>query len=193
MQFWNCWWLHGGPHWTTEASKLGTVACTGMGTCLYTLTVVYNGKIYEHNRFLVVKHIYILIWTFICWSQPGSSYQSCDHESGMHKTIHANVSKCLLIFQHRTGNDTTVWVYMHLLKEELNGWTHPLSLSFWRLWFIWKTFTSAHTPLAEILLFLRLQKVRQHKRELFKFHCQCIIYLAKLTLCQKGSGLLVRS
>ena len=58
-------------------------------------------------------------------------------------------------------------------KEELNGWTHP-SLSFWRLWFTWKTLTSAHTPSAEILLPLRLQNVRQHKRELFKLHHQCI-------------------
>ena len=79
-----------------------------------------------------------------------------------------------VIFQHRTGNDTTVSVYTHLLKEELNGSTHPLSLSFWRLWFTWKTLTSAHTPSALILLFLRLQKVRQHKRELFKLHHQCI-------------------
>ena len=27
---------------------------------------------------------------------------------------HANVSNCLLIFQHRIGNDTTVSVYVHL-------------------------------------------------------------------------------
>ena len=35
--------------------------------------------------------------------------QECTQPSG-----HANVSKCLLIFQHRTGNDTTVSVHMHL-------------------------------------------------------------------------------
>ena len=62
-------------------------------------------------------------------------------------------------------------------KEELNCWTHPLSMSFWRLWFTWKTFTSVHTPSAEILLPLRLQKVRQHWRELLKLHHQCTIHL----------------
>ena len=111
----------------------------------------------------------------------------------MHATTHANVSKCHKLFQHRTCNDTTVSVYMHLLKKELNGWTHPLSLSFWRLWFTWKTLTSAHTPSAEILLPLRLQKVRQQKREVFKLHHQCIIYLAKLTLYEKGSKTKLRT
>ena len=52
---------------------------------------------------------------------------------------------------------------------ELNGWTHPLSLSFWRIWSTWKTLTSAHTPLAEILLPLRLQKVRQQKESCSSF------------------------
>ena len=88
------------------------------------------------------------------------------------KICPSKIWRYTVIFQHRTGNDTTVSVHMHLLKEELNGWTHPLSLSFWRLWFTWKTLTSAHTLSAEIL-FLRLQ-VRQHKRELFKLHHQCI-------------------
>ena len=122
-------------------------------------------------------------------------YLISSSESGMHTTIHANVSKCHKLFQHRTGNDTTVSVYMHLLKEELNGWTHPLSLSFWRLWFTWKTCTRAHTPSAEILLFLRLQKVMQQKQELFKLQHQCITYLTKLALCQKESKtkFLVRS
>ena len=54
-------------------------------------------------------------------------------------------------------------------KEELNGWTHPLSLSFWRLWFTWNTLTRAHTPSTEILLSLRLQKVRQQKRSCSSF------------------------
>ena len=39
--------------------KIGAVACTGMGTYLYTFTVVYEEK---NNRFLVVKQ-YILICT----------------------------------------------------------------------------------------------------------------------------------
>ena len=59
----------------------------------------------------------------------------------------------------------TLWfhVYMHFLKTRPEWLTHLLSLSFCRLWFTWKTLTSAHTPSAEIWFQLRLHNVREQE------------------------------
>ena len=47
--------------------------------------------------------------------------EECTQLSG-----HANVSKYLLIFQPRTGNETTVSVYMHLLKGRTEWLNSPI-------------------------------------------------------------------
>ena len=146
-----------------ELTKWRAVTCIHRNLQYHTMNLLSTIDSLLSNTIYFDMHIQLLVTNGeLLIIRAVIMSQECTQPSG-----HANVSMCLLIFQPRTGNDTTVSVYMHLLKEELNGWTHPLSLSFWRLWFTWKTLTSAHTPSAEILLPLRLQKVRQHKRELF--------------------------
>ena len=69
--------------------------------------------LYMHIQLLVTNEELLIIRAVIM-------SQECTQPSG-----HANVSKCLLIFQHRTGNDTTVSVYMHLLKRRTEWLNSP--------------------------------------------------------------------
>ena len=71
---------------------------------LSTIDSLLSNTIYfDMHIQLLVTNEELLIIRAVIMSQECT--QPSDHE---------NVSKCLLIFQHRTGNDTTVSVYMHL-------------------------------------------------------------------------------